>query len=80
MNKKQVESLKNYMIMIVEHYHNTQNGQEITKALNKIDSLLKLMFDTYMITDYKEVEKIRKEIIQAGLDKLTELQKAENIA
>lgn len=68
MTKKQIEALKNWFIVQVTM--NQEKPEKITAAMRYLHEMLEMMFMTYLIEDHKEIDKIKREVIQAGLDEM----------
>ena len=77
MTKKQIEALKNWFIVQVNM--NQEQPEKITAAMRYLHEMLEMMFMTYLIEDHKEIDKINREVIQAGLDEMQKI-KAEKTA
>ena len=65
MTRKQIEGLKMWFEVMVKNYHDKPG--ELSEKMKELDELLKLMYETYLIKEWKDVDKIRKEVISAGM-------------
>ena len=77
MTKKQIEALKNWFIVQVNM--NQEQPEKITAAMRYLHEMLEMLFMTYLIEDYKEIDRINREVIQAGRDEMQRI-KAEKTA
>lgn len=77
MTKKQIEALKNWFIVQVNM--NQEQPEKITAAMRYLNEMLEMMFMTYLIEDHKEIDRLKREVIQAGLDEMQKI-KAEKTA
>lgn len=76
MTKKQIERLEMWARVIVHTYNNTD---EMISKLKEIDTFIKMFFDMHLIDNYKEVDKITRQIWGAALAEHEKIQ-AEQIA
>ena len=75
MTRKQIEGLKMWFEVIVKNYHDKPG--ELSEKMKELDELLKLMYETYLIKEWKDVDKIRKEVIAAGMEQLQRIKEKE---
>lgn len=75
MTRKQIEGLKMWFEVMVKNYHDKPG--ELSEKMKELDELLKLMYETYLIKEWKDVDKIRKEVIAAGMEQLQRIKEKE---
>lgn len=76
MTKKQIERLEMWARVIVHTYNNTD---EMISKLKEIDTFIKMFFNMHLIDNYKEVDKITRQIWGVALAEHEKMQ-AEQIA
>ena len=75
MTRKRIEGLKMWFEVMVKNYHDKPG--ELSEKMKELDELLKLMYETYLIKEWKDVDKIRKEVISAGMEQLKRIKEKE---
>lgn len=75
MTRKQIEGLKMWFEIMVKNYHDKPG--ELSEKMKELDELLKLMYETYLIKEWKDIEKIRQEVISAGMEQLKRIKEKE---
>ena len=75
MTRKQIEGLKMWFEVMVKNYHD--NPSYLSEKMQELDELLKLMYGMYLLKEWKEVEKIRQEVISAGMEQLKRIKEKE---
>lgn len=73
MTKKQIETLSFWFCTQIRLYHN--DGPKMTEAIHALQSFLRAGYDMHLY-EYKEVNRIQKIVISAGMAELEKINAA----
>lgn len=66
MTKKQIETLKNVMVITMQSEFLSADRK--MKEVEKFNDFMKMIFDFHIVDKYSNIEKIRKEVLGAALE------------
>ena len=73
MTKKQIENLSWWFATQVRLYHD--NGEMLTEAIHRLQDFLRTGYDMHLY-EYKEVDRVRKIVLDAGIKELEKIKAA----
>jgi len=71
MTKKQLETLKNWFRFQVRNADG--DSEKLSKTIKYVREMLESMYFTFLIDDHKQIDKIMKELGEAGMDELNKI-------